>query len=317
MAELTLEFLQNILAEDYPDVTIHEFEGAPGSKRGDNYTSMVFRVTLKGIRKVAEADGSSEHEEPWEGSIIYKCLPDSILRREAFKSDELFCNEVAFYTKIWPAFSAFQAQWEKVKNPFKAIPKCYLAQNDLVVLKDLKRMDFVMPDRRKGLSIEQTYFVMKQLAQFHALSLAMKCDNPEGFYELLNARDGIFEVFFVAENQEYYRGYYIEAIRNAIEMVEEELADAEDKDHYLDKLKEFCDEETFFQRMVDLVAAKEPLAVITHGDCWTNNLLFRYVNGDIAESTGVVVDYSILLVSMGQQKRPIVLNNFCFGAIAV
>jgi hypothetical protein len=66
-------------------------------------------------------------------------------------------------------------------------------------------------------------------------------------------------------------------------MVEDELRDTEDKDRYVEKLKQFCSEETFFQTMVDLVTPKEPLAVISHGDCWTNNFLFKYVDGDIAE----------------------------------
>lgn len=94
------------------------------------------------------------------------------------------------------------------------------------------------------------------------------------------------QVFFVAENQSYYRSYYREAARNAIAMVQEELHDCDDKDIYMDKFKQFCEEENFFQTMVELVTPKEPLAVICHGDCWTNNLLFRYVNGDIAEVLG-------------------------------
>ncbi|KAG7309487.1 hypothetical protein JYU34_005458 [Plutella xylostella] len=292
MTDITLGFLQGLLREELPDVTVTSFEGAPGSNRGDNYTSMVYRITLTGTRRSIEPDGSSEREEPWHGSIIYKCLPESTLRREAFKSDELFCNEVAFYNKIWPTLSKFQHQWSyKLKFPFKSIPKCYLAQNDLVILKDLKELGFVMPDRRKGLSIEQCYFVMKHLAQFHALSLAMKYYNPEGFYELLNIQDGISEVFFVAENEDYYKNYYREAAVNAVAMVEEELENSEDKDTYISKFKEFCNEDQFFQNMVDLVTPKEHLAVITHGDCWTNNLLFRYVDGDIAEM--YLVDFQL------------------------
>lgn len=155
---------------------------------------MVYRVTLKGIQKHPEPDGSYESEIPWQGSIIYKCLPESISRREAFKSDELFCNEVGFYTKIWPALNDFQKQWmHQVKTPFKAIPKCYLAQNDLVILRDLREIGFVMPDRRNGLTVEQSYCVMKNLSQFHALSLAMKYKDPERFYELINIQDGISE----------------------------------------------------------------------------------------------------------------------------
>ncbi|CAK1546854.1 unnamed protein product [Leptosia nina] len=284
MSSVTLEFLQDLLKIDYPDVTVQDFEGAPGSKRGDNYTSMVYRITLKGFKK------DSERTDPWTGSIIYKCLPESTLRRNTFKSDELFCNEVAFYTKIWPKLSSFQDHWN-LANPFKGIPKCYLAQNDLVVLKDLKELGFVMPDRQQGLSVEQCYSVLKNLAQFHALSLAMKCHSPEEFYELLNIQDGISEVFFVSKNEEYYRSYYIQATQNAISMVAEELKDSSGKDKYLDKFKSFCSEDTFFRSMVDMVSPREPFAVICHGDCWTNNLQFRYKDGEIAEM--YIVDFQL------------------------
>lgn len=74
-------------------------------------------------------------------------------------------------------------------------------------------------------------------------------------------------------------------------MVEEELQDNKDKDFYLEKFKDFCSEDTFFQEMVDLVTPKEPLAVICHGDCWTNNFLFRYVDGDIAEVNKQAIHY--------------------------
>ncbi|KAG6451366.1 hypothetical protein O3G_MSEX007083 [Manduca sexta] len=251
---------------------------------------MVYRITLKGIQKSQTDD--SESEIPWEGSIIYKCLPENVVMREAFKSDELFCNEVAFYNKIWPTLANFQSQWGSVKDPFNSIPKCYLARNDCVVLKDLKQYGFVMPDRKQGLTIEQTYVVLKNLAHFHALSLAMKCHSPDEFYELLNSKDGISEVFFLSENDDYYKEYYREAIHNAIAMVEEELQDSEDKELYLEKFKEFCSEDTFFKNMVDLVAPSEPLAVICHGDCWTNNFLFRSVDGAISEM--YLVDFQLV-----------------------
>lgn len=34
--------------------------------------------------------------------------------------------------------------------------------------------------------------------------------------------------------------------------------------------------ESFFGYMAGIVKPKEPLAVLCHGDCWTNNFLFQY-----------------------------------------
>lgn len=90
-------------------------------------------------------------------------------------------------------------------------------------------------------------------------------------------------MFFVSENEDYYRSYYSEATRNAIAMVEEELQGSADKEKYLEPFRRFCNEDTFFQTMVEMVAPREPLAVICHGDCWTNNLLFKFMDGDLAE----------------------------------
>lgn len=87
--------------------------------------------------------------------------------------------------------SAFQLLWKS--EPFKAIPKCYLAKNDCVILKDLKQFGFVMPDRRQGLTVSECYFVLKHLSQFHALSMAMKNHDPDRFFELINEKDGINE----------------------------------------------------------------------------------------------------------------------------
>lgn len=58
----------------------------------------------------------------------------------------------------------------------------------------------------------------------------------------------------------------------------------EEKPKYLDKFRNFVNHESFFGYMVGLVSSKEPLAVLCHGDCWTNNFLFQYAeDGSISE----------------------------------
>lgn len=69
-----------------------------GTKRGDNYTSMLYRIKLYGD------NGDNE----WTESLIYKCLPDNKQARNTYKSEMLFNNEVTFYMKSFTALMEYQ-----------------------------------------------------------------------------------------------------------------------------------------------------------------------------------------------------------------
>lgn len=71
------------------------FQTTLGSKRGDNYTSMLYRIKVYG-------------EGGWTRSLIYKCLPDNRQARNAYKSEMLFNNEVTFYVKSFTALARYQ-----------------------------------------------------------------------------------------------------------------------------------------------------------------------------------------------------------------
>ena len=158
---LGLDKIREILTAEEPDVEIESVDEAPGSGRGDNYTSMLYRLNLKGRL----------HDEPWQKSIIYKVLPESKERRAAFKSELLFRNEVVFYTKVWPAFQELQSQDRVV---FVGVAKIYLARPNLIAMEDLRVKGYKMVDRRKGLQVDKLKHVLKALAGFHALSLTLK-----------------------------------------------------------------------------------------------------------------------------------------------
>jgi hypothetical protein len=72
---------------------------------------MLYRVRVQGL---------NQNGEPWTRSLIYKCLPDNPTRRQAFKSDVLFRNEVAFYTQALPVLLQFQVP----QYLFHWQPKC-------------------------------------------------------------------------------------------------------------------------------------------------------------------------------------------------
>lgn len=163
---LTLEFVRKLIVKDEPNVEITSLEEELGSGRGDNYTSMMYRIRAKGRKQVRSCEWIN-----YERAIIYKVLPRSREHREAFKSELLFQNEVAFYTYVWPALNELQKNGRKV---FGGVAKIYAARIDIIAMEDLRERGFKMADRRKGLQLEHLKRALKALAGFHALSLTLR-----------------------------------------------------------------------------------------------------------------------------------------------
>ncbi|XP_017849549.1 uncharacterized protein LOC108604541 isoform X2 [Drosophila busckii] len=239
---------------------------ALGSDRGDNYTAALYRICLSGKRR--SLDGS---EHKWEQNVICKVLPESVVQREAYKSDKLFRNEVEFYTSIMPELVKFQAAKTGLEQTlFNSIPKCYTARQDLLIMEDLRVRGFEMSDRHKGLSMSETQSVLLQVAQLHALSLAYKFEHPQAFAKMCSL---ISEGIFCTANTSWYKNYYERLTKNAIKMVSDVLP-ANSK--YMQALCSFAESTSFFGQMVELASAESPLSAICHGDCWVNNFLYRY-----------------------------------------
>ncbi|KAF7995315.1 hypothetical protein HCN44_006422 [Aphidius gifuensis] len=281
--KLELEYIRYLFEQQvekdksYEKIEIIGIDEEPGSGRGDNYTSMLYRLGING-RKCCDGKWI-----PWHTSIIYKVLPESKARREAFKSELLFRNEVAFYNHVWPVLEKLQNINNNNNNNnnnniiFNGIPKIYVAKSDLIVMEDLREKGYIMADRRKGLELDKLKLVLKALAGFHALSLTLADTRPDIFNKLAdeNNSQGIRETLFRIENEEWYRNYYRVAAKNAINMVTETLSASQIyQQDIIDKLQKFLHEDVFFRTMCELASTRGSLTVFCHGDCWTNNFLF-------------------------------------------
>ncbi|XP_037806748.1 uncharacterized protein LOC119600545 [Lucilia sericata] len=287
-SKLTLALFSEIFKCIEPEVQIDSFEEEQGSGRGDNYTATLYRIHLTGQRKCMD-DGK---KQKWEKNLICKRLPENVQLREAYKSDKLFRNEVEFYTAIMPELLKFQAT--KTDEVFKAIPKCFYARPDLLIMEDLRIRGFEMPDRKQGLTVDETHMVLKQVAQFHALSLSYKFENPK---EMEKLRKTTEEALFSNDNASWYKNYYETLTKNAIKMVSDVLPE---DSKYLQLFKEFAETSTFFSRMVRLVSEESALTAFCHGDCWANNFLYRYEkmpNGEKKVLEVCLVDFQLIRYS--------------------
>lgn len=284
-SKLSLETFQDIFGKVEPGVLIDSYEEAQGSGRGDNYTATLYRIQLTGHR-VCSPD--KNRQQKWEKRVICKRLPENTVRREAYKSDKLFRNEVEFYTKIMPELIKYQTT--RTDETFQAFPKCYLARHDLLIMEDLQTRNFQMPDRKTGLSVNEIQRVLSEVATLHSLGLAYKFECPEQFE---NLKSLIKEGIFCTANESWYKNYYEQLTTNAINMVSDILP-SESK--YVRAMMDFIGNPSFFSQMVELVHTESTLSAICHGDCWANNFLFKYnTNGDVEEVC--LVDFQLIRYS--------------------
>nr|CAD7429503.1 unnamed protein product [Timema monikensis] len=77
--------------------------------------------------------------------------------------------------------------------------------------------------------------------------------------------------------------------------VKQTLPEGEMMKQCLENLQQFVCDSTFFSKMVYLVKPREPVAVLTHGDCWTNNILFHY------SETGQILEKAYCFYSKKEQ----------------
>lgn len=285
-AKFNETLLVKILQELYcvNDVSIKSIKFNSDSKKGDSYLSTVTRL-------IVEANGQNTGDEEPNVNInlplIAKALPNNESRRKTFRSLDFFRNEVIFYNKIWPAMNEFQ----KSKNSsfmFEAIPLCVSAiadgTNDYVLLEDLSYKNYKTVSRGRCLDLKHAELVLQLFAKFHALGLAFKNQKPKEF-ELAAAT--LEETYFSEKFRGWYSNFQNQNLLPVIlDAVEKQLPAL-----YLNKLKETISMD-FYGKLIECCKNKGPLAVITHGDTWIPNFLFKY-NEDGNPIDAFIIDFQL------------------------
>lgn len=233
-----------------------------GSSKGDNYIGIVYRVTAK-------------HPEKGEFSVIVKLPPESEAVREQFYVRPCFLRESEFYDTIFPLFTKFQQDRgiDVEKEGFYQTPKCFKSLTDdnfeALFLEDLKVTGFEMFDRFQDTTAEHVNQVMEVLGKFHAISIAMKDQQPEALVPFQKFHD----IFLERDEKclELIRQYFDSLMKQAMNVL-----NACDNEDLVKKTKELLDAD-FFEESRKTVKGSlaEPYAVICHGDCWNNNIMYR------------------------------------------
>ncbi|XP_075986141.1 uncharacterized protein LOC142983156 [Anticarsia gemmatalis] len=225
------------------------------SGKGSNYIANVFRVLIK-------ETNSAENKF----SVIVKTLVNTE-RQVLFH--ELHKREVIAYNNVINKFNNIQSVLEEGVRLL--LPECLYAtveqMNEVIILDDLQSKGFEIDDKLakfEYLSFEQVSTVISELAKFHAMSFIAQKHDSENFDRVAaEFHDILYQNQFL--NKSKLRNYIFESFDMSLKLVENK--DAKKK---LKKVKEHILE------LLQAYAKPGKTNVLCHGDCWVNNMLFKY-----------------------------------------
>ncbi|XP_033159319.1 uncharacterized protein LOC117140478 [Drosophila mauritiana] len=240
-----------------------------GSSSGDNYMSVVKRVTISQAGKDQDPELAGSEIV----TVIVKRQIASLSRRQLYRCEEAFSNEINAYRHLAPLLAAHSRH--------QLFPVCHIAESQdrrdaeggepIIVLQDLKAMGFRMKDRLAGLELSDCLLVMKKLAQLHAASLAAQELESSSF--AFHA-DHLQEIVYCDEATDFYATILDTSVQQALES----LGDANADDCLTTPIRLLEELRTnLFENLKQEInaTAAAPNSVICHGDLWVNNIMFR------------------------------------------
>ncbi|XP_034952455.1 uncharacterized protein [Chelonus insularis] len=183
-------------------------------------------------------------------SFFVKIIPyDQPDQASYIKDCQIFYQETGFFKKLVPQMTEkyFGDVWG---------PQCYLAKDDVLVLEDLSSLGFSM--RPKVLNEELLKSGLKALANLHAASLVLEKHLGQPLNQIYP--DVFAQNYFATTGNQYC--WYRAGVDVAIKV-------AEIMGLSTNFISSICD-----QVYEAIKPSKTKQNVISHGDLWSNNLLF-------------------------------------------
>lgn len=203
-----------------------------------------------------------------------------------------------------PYFRQFEQSKGVAMDGFIEYPMCYRTIdddfNECVILEDLNVGGFKMIDRfTEDVTADHVRLVMQMLGKFHAISFALKDQQPKKFDELtLNLSE-----LYIRKNDKQLRDYFNMMAKSVLDAL------SSDADAFLRSKVTKLFEKDAIDVAADCLDIKsnEPIAV-THADTWQNNTMFKY------DENGKPIEVRLLDWQMVRAASPvldIVYYIFC------
>ncbi|XP_063971981.1 uncharacterized protein LOC135159830 isoform X2 [Diachasmimorpha longicaudata] len=215
--------------------------------------------------------GERGNGEIYSGSFMTKHYPRHRAIAEFMRNADLFSNEAHMYNRVLPQIPDIA-------------PKCVFADQEEIVMVDLKNEGYVVMPRLELLDLEHCKAFLKTLAKFHARSYALKRRDPKKFQDLMSATT---EAVFPQDDGHCVGASLDMSITTGIAHLKS-LDDAnEELESAIDIMERYVGNAVKMMKE-QVVHRNEKYDVLSHGDVWNNNILFKH------DADGRVVDVKLI-----------------------
>ena len=251
--ERQLEFINKVIQEQGLQVTKVVF--CPVGQAGDNFVADVKRLNIEG------KNGSMK--------MIVKIASSFEMVRKMTNTEFLFKNEHTMYTEVLPKLVQLQKDVGVPEEEQLKFAKCYGSlnevPNEVVILEDLKELDYIMLNKFESLSNECVKSILKNFALLHSLCFVLKRKEPDT-YDLF--KNKLTDAWVLMSGNEEMMGH-MHLFQSEIQSV---FDDESHKNAIKDKIADIFKWAVHFSKTTD-----NRYSVIQQGDAWTNNIMFKFV----------------------------------------
>ncbi|XP_063709154.1 uncharacterized protein LOC134837698 [Culicoides brevitarsis] len=247
------DYFQNVLTSHFAEtVKILSTDIKPAAKKGENFASCVYRITLKYQRE------SSNDAETI--SLILKTNSSNAAVQEVIEEFQVFERELTTYKEVL-------VECEKLLNShgetLNFSPFLVFADADSLVFEDATAKGYATIDRRNRLDLEHCKLFLAKLAKFHAATAVLYKKNPDFFR--YHMQGGLTEM------ETPYHVFFRTVISEFLNTVVKKEASLEP---FIDVMTEFA--ENIIENMKKIFTrTTEEFHVQNHGDAWMNNMLWK------------------------------------------
>ncbi|XP_073983309.1 uncharacterized protein [Rhodnius prolixus] len=258
--EKSKEWLENLLSrktEENVITKVLHVESKSATKKGDNYVGDVKKICLEVLLKSGKRRKKS---------FIVKQQPNTEYRKIILEKLGLFRREIMVYHDVLPIMEDIMREYGDYTEFMWGTCLHYTAFDELI-LNDLNDEGYTMSNRREALDLEHCQLVLRSLAKFHATSALIK---HRGLICMEMFGKHMFEDSYFQELNKNFQYDMFIRFAGLVDSWGTEWKPVAEK--IRTKIAPNVTE-----KIVNLMKLDETkFSVLCHGDCWVNNMLFKY-----------------------------------------